>query len=291
MNGPWVPHEVMVSGMDATRQQDDASQGTELTDPFYAPLRRMIEANEGARAQVDDIKAQIIATLRLNVPEISTYIPKYPVIPSLYVYDDLTIRTKPFDYDGHDNGNAIMIPNAQAGGITIAGRSGHIDDATGGQVVGNTWIGIGFSSSPQQRWRAGIALKWHYEWTLGYSGFPDGVLGSNPWAGCRGGVNLQAYDEHGAVTPLATKTLFNPPNHSGVSKVPVEIRDSDDGLLAGRDLEVYFDAGPVHTRWINAIAWIDMNTHYSGVMSLAWAFAVLNVSLVFISVGGPDTYS
>ncbi|WP_436492915.1 hypothetical protein [Actinokineospora sp. HUAS TT18] len=193
--------------------------------------------------------------------------------PPAVAEDALRIRVAPYDYSGRNNGNANIWPDHGTGKISIGGKSGHVDGGLSGRVSGIAWVGttLWFPQSAQTV-RAAPVISWKAGWTLWTAG-----IGS-PRASARGGVQLQAYDEHGPVSDLAQHELFNQ-DHSE-SGFGSENDGWDDGMST--HTEVVFDVPAGAPRWLNVLAYLDMNADYSSVINVAAAQAGIDVHVRWI---------
>ena len=195
------------------------------------------------------------------------------------------VRSAPYDYPGKDNGNARMVPDEQAGVLSLSGKAGRVDGSQGDFVRGVCWTGIAVtnesaSAQPFQTVRISPIVSWEASWGLGYVGVPSGLFGSDPWAQVRGGFDVTAWDDAG------NRVGFFPPRdvfsvrHSGTGTSWDNVNDADAGLEP--DGKVFFSIPPGKVRWVNVDAYIEIQANYSSVFNQAAAVASLAVRVRYI---------
>ncbi|HVK23935.1 MAG TPA: hypothetical protein VM677_21495 [Actinokineospora sp.] len=238
-----------------------------MTDIQHAPPLSTMAAATGATVNTYPPQADTVAKLLAGRD-----MPDAPAVAQ----GELEFRVKPYDYSGKNNGNANIWPDHGTGKISIGGKSGHVDGGLSGQVTGIGWVGttLWFPQSGHTV-RAAPVINWKAGWTL----WTGGITG-NPRASARGGVQLQAYDEHGPISGLAQHELFNQ-DHSELG-LGSENNSWDDGTST--QLEVWFDVPAGAPRWLNVLAYIDMNADYSSLTNVAAAQAGMDVDVRWIVV-------
>jgi hypothetical protein len=85
------------------------------------------------------------------------------------------VRSAPYDYPGQDNGNSRMVPDEQAGVLSLSGKAGRVDGSQGDFVRGVCWTGIAVTNEsaaaqPFQTVRISPIVSWEASWGLGYVG-------------------------------------------------------------------------------------------------------------------------
>jgi hypothetical protein len=200
------------------------------------------------------------------------------------------IREAPFDYADKDGGNASMSPNATAGTLSFIGKAGDLVSGSQGDVVGGgSWTGNAVTnesvgSQPLQRVRVSALFKWTLFWDLLVAGIPDALVGSDPWANCRVGVNMSAWDGAGnRVANMGPRELFFR-HHSGApGPTTNKVSGAESGIKLS-DLRVFFSIPAGQIRWVNLDAYFELKTRYSSVWNLAGAIGSYQVEVLsFVS--------
>ncbi|MEV6107515.1 hypothetical protein AB0M28_22835 [Streptomyces sp. NPDC051940] len=198
------------------------------------------------------------------------------------LFDDVSLRVVPYDYTGTNGGNARMYPDRETGMLSLSGKSGHIEGGLSGQVAGTCWVGTTVYSDGARPVRCAPLLNWQASWSLSVAGVPDGFFGADPWASARGGVQIQAYDGNGPVSALESREVFNQDKRGA----PGADWDTNSGSDSGTpsNMNIWFDLPAGAPRWVNVLAYLDLNAAYTGAFNVAAASAGLEVKVVWIVV-------
>lgn len=277
------PHEIMAAAAHHTAADPDRRAAEAARSAATAPLLKLVDADPDAGRAVSELCSAVRALPPLR-DRVTTRLAdrRMPAAAVNSLFGDVSIRVAPFDYAGTTAGNAAMHPDQSSGKLGISGLSGHIDGGLSGQVAGACWIGTTVFSDGARPVRCAPVINWKAGWTLSVAGIPEGLFGADPWASARGGVQIQAYDSNGPVSPLETRELFNV-DHRRSPGASWDTKDGwDDGTSA--DMNIWFDLPAGAPRWVNVLTYIDVNTGYSPVFNVAAASAGMDAKVVWIVV-------
>jgi hypothetical protein len=278
------PIDVMAAAADRGQTGPDRGAAQDARSAVAAPLLKLVHADPEASKAIAAMRAAVQALEPLPDPVTATLADRrMPAATVNSLFGDVDFRVPPFEYAGHSNSNASMYPDHVTGKLGISGKSGHIEGGLSGQVSGVCWVGTSVYSDGARPIRCSPVINWKAGWHLGVAGLPDGFLfGADPWASARGGVQIQAYDTQGAVSPLEQRELFNVDLRESPGATWVFKDGSNDGTSA--DMNIWFDLPAGAPRWVNVLSYIDMNAAYTGASNVAAVSAGLDAQVRWIVV-------
>lgn len=259
----------------------------ETSERFATTLLALAtSADPTLAASVDEARDGIarIAPLAVPAPSWHGRAPDdaAPWTPRSDSAEGVHLRRPPFDGASSDgNPGVISVPDAATGQVTTMARSGHTDGGLDGKVFGATWLELAVSSPTRVQVRAAPYVRWLAEWRLGYSGIAA-PFGTSPWATARGGVEVQAFDEDGAVGPATVREVMAPPPHQGRTGYPSwdEVHGTDDGIVA--DMNCWFEVPAGGTRWVDLFTYVEADTYANGVTNVAAAYAWIATTVQWV---------
>jgi hypothetical protein len=285
---PEATRSAMAASTDLLFESDRRDPPTADVEGLVRPIEELIKKDPEANQAFRDLTAKLESIRDDDVIDVDT-LRNHPV---RLLYSEgaaaaaaFQIREAPFDYADKDGGNALMTPNAAAANLGIIGKAGSLVSGSMGDIVGGTcWTGNAVTnesvgSQPNHRVRISPFIKWAFFWDLIVAGIADGFVGSDPWASCRVGVKVSAWDEFGNNVALeGPRELFYGYHSDDPGTTPNKISGAESGFV--NDLKVFFTIPPGKTRWVNVDAYFELKTRYSSIFNLAGAIGSYNVEVL-----------
>lgn len=280
---PEETRSAMAASTDLLFESDRADVPAADVAGFAGPIEELIKKDPKANEALGDLTAKLESIRSADSIDMDT-LRNHPTRLLRHHGAPFHIREAPFDYADKDAGNASMTPNTANATLGIIGKAGHVSGTQGDIVGGTCWVGNAVTnqsvgSQSNQRVRISPLVKWTLFWDLTVAGLPDGLFGSDPWANCRVGVKVSAWDEAGNnVALMGPRELFFR-HHSGApGGTPHKLSGADSGMV--NDLRVFFSIPPGKTRWVNVDAYFELRTRYSSIFNVASAIGSYHVEVI-----------
>jgi hypothetical protein len=283
---PEATRAAMAASTDLSFESDRTDPPTADVGALVGPIKELITRDPDGNQAFLDLQAGLESARSEDTIDIDILRDQPHRLLFAAAAAPFHIREAPFDYADKDGGNAVMTPNAAAANLGIIGKAGALGSSSMGDFVGGTcWTGNAITnesvgSQPNHRVRISPFIKWTLFWDLIVVGLPDGfIAGSDPWANCRVGVKVTAWDEFGNnVANTGPREVFFRHHSDAPGATPNKISGAETGMI--NDLKVFFSIPPGKTRWVNVDAYFELRTRYNSVANQAAAIGSYNVEVL-----------